>query len=151
MGPAGSGFYPGPLDDHGRPLAEWWQRVVALMIDAAILIVPGLILTLAASSKLLGGILYLAMNSAYYGLLNGGDKGQTVGKRVLKIQVREATSGGPLGPDKAVVRYLVDGLATFFSPLLLFNFLDGLWPLWDPKRQALHDKVVNSVVIKTEA
>jgi uncharacterized RDD family membrane protein YckC len=67
---------------------------------------------------------------------------------VLKIQVREATSGGPLGPDKAVVRYLVDGVTAFLTPLILFSLLDGLWPLWDPKRQALHDKLVNSVVIK---
>lgn len=30
----------------------------------------------------------------------------------------------------------------------LFALLDGLWPLWDPGRQALHDKVAGSVVIK---
>jgi uncharacterized RDD family membrane protein YckC len=148
MGPAGAAWALGPLDDHGRPLAEWWQRVVALMIDVAILFVPGLILTFAVGSRLLGSVLALALNSAYYGLLNGGDKGQTVGKTVLKIQVREATSGGPLGPDKAVVRYLVDGVTAFLTPLILFSLLDGLWPLWDPKRQALHDKLVNSVVIK---
>jgi uncharacterized RDD family membrane protein YckC len=151
MGPAGSGFSAGRLDDHGRPLAEWWQRVVALMIDVAILIVPSLILAQVASSRFLDSILDLALGSAYYGLLNGGDRGQTVGKRVLKIQVREATSGGPLGPDKAVVRYLVDGIAGILTPLVLFVLLDGLWPLWDPKRQALHDKLVNSVVIRVDA
>jgi uncharacterized RDD family membrane protein YckC len=148
MGPAGSGFSPGPLDDHGRPLAEWWQRVVALMIDVAVLFIPSVILTFGAGSTLVGLVLNLALNSAYFGLLNGGERGQTVGKRALGIQVREATSGGPLGPERGVARYVVDGAATFLPPLLLFNILDGLWPLWDPKRQAIHDKVVNTVVIK---
>jgi uncharacterized RDD family membrane protein YckC len=149
-GPAGSGFSPGRTDDHGRPLAEWWQRVVALLIDVAVLLVPGLVLALAAGSVFMGSVLNLALGSAYYGFLNGGDRGQTIGKKALNIQVREATTGGPLGPEKGVVRYLVDGIAAFLPPLLLFNLLDGLWPLWDPRRQALHDKLVNSVVIKIE-
>ncbi len=149
-GAAGWGFSLGPVDAHGRPLAEWWQRVVALLIDGAVLLVPGLVLALGAGGLYMGAVLNLALGSAYYGLLNGGVRGQTVGKRVLDIQVREATTGGPLGPERAVVRYLVDGIAAFLPPLLLFNVLDGLWPLWDPQRQALHDKIVNSVVIKVE-
>jgi uncharacterized RDD family membrane protein YckC len=151
-GPAGSGFsfIPGPADDHGRPLAQWWQRVVALLIDVAVLLVPGLVLALGAGGWFMGSVLNLALGSAYYGLLNGGVRGQTVGKKALNIQVREATTGGPLGVERAVVRYLVDGIAGFLPALLLFNLLDGLWPLWDSRRQALHDKVVNSVVIKVE-
>jgi len=30
----------------------------------------------------------------------------------------------------------------------LFTLLDGLWPLWDPNRQALHDKIAGSVVVR---
>jgi uncharacterized RDD family membrane protein YckC len=149
-GPASSGFSPGLVDDHGRPLAEWWQRVVALLIDVAVLLVPGLVLALAAGGLFMGSVLNLALGSAYYGLLNGGVRGQTVGKKALNIQVREATTGGPLGVERAVVRYLVDGIAGFLPALLVFNLLDGLWPLWDTRRQALHDKLVNSVVIKVE-
>ena len=29
-----------------------------------------------------------------------------------------------------------------------FTLLDGLWPLWDPNRQALHDKIVGSAVVR---
>jgi len=28
--------------------------------------------------------------------------------------------------------------------------LDGLWPLWDKKRQTLHDKVVRTVVLRVQ-
>jgi uncharacterized RDD family membrane protein YckC len=147
VGPASSGYF-GPVDDHGRPLAEWWQRVVAWIMDTFVLLIPSLILASSTDSKFVGALLSVVLGCAYFGLLNGGPKGQTLGKIALKIQVREATSGGPLGPEKAVVRYLVDGIAAFVPALLVFNLLDGLWPLWDPKRQAIHDKVVNSLVIK---
>jgi uncharacterized RDD family membrane protein YckC len=30
----------------------------------------------------------------------------------------------------------------------LFTLLDGLWPLWDRARQALHDKIAGSVVVR---
>ncbi len=145
--PASSGSF-GPFDDHGRPLAEWWQRVVAWMIDTLVLLIPTLILLSTSDSDFLDAVLTLALATAYFGLLNGSPSGQTLGKRALKIQVREATSGGPLGPEKAAVRYLVNGIANLVPPLLLFNIVDGLWPLWDPKRQAIHDKVVGSRVIK---
>lgn len=35
-----------------------------------------------------------------------------------------------------------------FGFFLLPVILDYLWPLWDSKNQALHDKVVGSVVIR---
>jgi uncharacterized RDD family membrane protein YckC len=147
MGPASPGSF-GPFDDHGRPLAEWWQRVVAWIIDTFILLFPTLALASAPDSDFLGALISVAVGSAYFGLLNGGPRGQTIGKMALKIQVREAASGGPLGPEKGVVRYLVNGIAAFLPPLIAFNLLDGLWPLWDSRRQALHDKVVGSLVIK---
>lgn len=28
------------------------------------------------------------------------------------------------------------------------GILDGLWPLWDSRRQALHDKVVRTIVVR---
>ena len=37
------------------------------------------------------------------------------------------------------------GSLIFYVPWLL----DGLWPLWDDRNQALHDKVANTFVIDT--
>jgi uncharacterized RDD family membrane protein YckC len=31
----------------------------------------------------------------------------------------------------------------------LYPLLDKLWPLWDEKRQALHDKVARTNVVRT--
>jgi uncharacterized RDD family membrane protein YckC len=42
-------------------------------------------------------------------------------------------------------RYLITVVfGIFYIPALL----DYLWPLWDKRNQALHDKVVNSIVVR---
>src|SRR3712207_5165235 len=43
--PAGGGADAGgPTDAQGRPLAEWWKRLVAAIIDAVIITIPYYIL-----------------------------------------------------------------------------------------------------------
>jgi uncharacterized RDD family membrane protein YckC len=138
-------------------LAEWWQRVVAIIIDGILLFIPMAMLAAAMLDDDDGGFFradpgYLALTAIvgllYYGLLNGSEKGQTIGKMAMGIQVRDADTGGPIGYGRGLGRYAIVyilGLPFFFAiPALL----DGLWPLWDKRRQALHDKPVNSVVVR---
>ncbi len=33
----------------------------------------------------------------------------------------------------------------------IYTVVDHLWPLWDPKRQALHDKMVNTIVVQNRS
>ena len=54
----------------------------------------------------------------------------------------------------ALKRQAIDAVTTLLSlvPLLglfapVVRFLDPAWLLWDPKRQALHDKVADTVVV----
>ncbi|MDQ3573840.1 MAG: RDD family protein [Actinomycetota bacterium] len=151
-------------------MAEWWKRLVAVIVDGLILGVPLMILyiilvagrisqttidpvtgEIETSAGLFGGAFLLfflvaaAANLAYYGLMNGGPDGQTVGKKVMKIQVRDADSGGPIGVGRGVGRAAIPSVAGALCGLIAL--VDGLWPLWDDKRQALHDKVANSVVV----
>jgi len=81
-------------------------------------------------------------------VLNGSEAGQTFGKRVLGIAVRDAATGGAIGVQRAVLRYVVVGLFRVVLFFGLFTLLDGLWPLWDSQRQALHDKIAGSVVVR---
>ncbi len=64
---------------------------------------------------------------------------------ILKIRVGNINTGGPIGTGKGFVRYLVVLLLSL--PFGIGTILDGLWPLWDDRRQALHDKVVNSAAV----
>jgi len=66
----------------------------------------------------------------------------------LSIRVLDANGGGPIGVGRGAGRALVASLPGQIPFVgVLWVLLDGLWPLWDPQRQALHDKVVNSVVV----
>ena len=161
-----------PMGPSGQPLSEWWKRLLAIIIDGLIIFVPiyviffGLVGTsfsrsvevdpitgditrgggLLAGAGLVYMLALFIVPTVYYAVLNGSDRGQTVGKMVLKIQVRDASNGGPIGVGRGFVRSLVTQALSFFT-CGIGGILDGLWPLWDQRRQALHDKVANSVVV----
>lgn len=135
-------------DAVGAPLAEWWRRFAALIIDWAIMWIP-LGFVLKDMDRLPGMVIGLTIGTLYFAVLNGGSRGQTVGKMVWQIRVRDAATGGPLGVPKAALRYIAPALLGAPVPILgmLVWATNGLWPLWDRRRQALHDKLVGSTVV----
>ncbi|MFL6079486.1 MAG: RDD family protein [Ornithinibacter sp.] len=81
-------------------------------------------------------------------------RGATPGKMVVGTVVRRVAAPGKLTVVDALKRQLIDIGTTVLSlvPLLglfapLLRALDPAWLLWDPKRQALHDKVADTVVV----
>jgi len=157
-----SGYRPasGPVTAFGRTASHWWKRAVALILDAIILSIPISILTSMSGGgferttvdgetriEWHGGGLFVGVivGLLYYALLNGGAKGQTIGKMALRIQVRDIDTGGPIGVGRGFGRQLMIYLFTFACVIPLL--LDYLSPLWDQRRQAWHDKVVRSVVV----
>ena len=80
----------------------------------------------------------------------GEHNGQTWGKQWLGIRVvREdaypVTAGTAFIRD-VIMQDLVFGVIGSFV-CYVPTLLDGLWPLWDDRNQALHDKVANTFVI----
>ena len=157
------------VDVLGRPYADWGTRAVAHVIDAFVIIFgwAALIAVVVAGTKLrtaptadgytnISGVgvtvivvslLALVAFTFGYHLLNGSKSGQTLGKRAVAIQVRDAHTGGPISYARAFGRYLAEIFAWLILPILVF--VDLLWPLWDDRLQTLHDKAVNTVVIRT--
>lgn len=130
----------------GEVLAEWWRRLAAIIVDFAVLWLPmWAILRPMDVDRPVRLAISFAIGTLYFALLNGGAKGQTIGKMVWGTRVR-AAAGGPLGPAKAAVRYLAPALLSIVTFGLIW-FPDGLWLLWDRRRQTLHDKLVGSVVV----
>jgi uncharacterized RDD family membrane protein YckC len=151
-GPTG-GRGPGEeaLDAFGRPLATWGQRLGALVIDELFLFVVTFcaVFTLSLRRTFAGAMVSLVLAGAYYAVLNGSEMGQTFGKRAMNIQVRDiGGSGGAIGGQRAALRYVTVGLFRIVPFFGLFTLLDGMWPLWDRHRQALHDKIAGSVVVR---
>ena len=161
----------GPATTSSRPPATWGRRVLALLLDAAVAGLGGLVIVLAVTRPhavptsaggltlqwragrtfMASALLYLAY-VAYFTFLGGSRRGQTVGAMATGIAVRDAGSQGQIGAARGLVRALV--VAAFVVPLLPVLaawLLDVLWPLRDPARQALHDKLARSVVVDIRA
>lgn len=146
---------PDARDDY----SSWGRRVGAYLLDTLVLFVPLLIvigLAVVASDPDdeddgawavvgLAYVLTLVLPFVYFTVMHGRASGQTLGKKWLGIRVAEDPAAGSIGYGRAFGRYAI----TFvFSLFILPLLLDYLWPLWDRKNQALHDKVVGSVVVK---
>lgn len=83
----------------------------------------------------------------FVGLYNSvfliAQRGYSIGQGVMRIMVVDG-NGNLLTTGAAFIRLLVR-VAFAFVPFL--PALDLLWPLWDVRRQTLHDKAVNCYVI----
>jgi uncharacterized RDD family membrane protein YckC len=145
---------PGVRSDY----ASWGRRVGAYLLDALVIAVPFIVIIVIA--LLAGnpeeddgtwgiiGIAYLLTIVApfiYFTVMQGRESGQTLGKRWVGIRVADDSTGRSIGYGRAFGRYAI----TFvFWLIVIPAILDYLWPLWDRKKQALHDKVVGSVVVR---
>jgi uncharacterized RDD family membrane protein YckC len=146
-----------PPPDADRAYSSWGRRVVAYLLDSCILLIPigiALAVVVAVAPEddddpvwaVLGiaYVLTLALPFVYFTYFHG-KTGQTPGKRALGIRVVSDRTGGTIGYFPALGRY---GITVIFSIFVFPLLLDYLWPLWDGKNQALHDKVVSSVVFR---
>ncbi len=81
-------------------------------------------------------------------------KSATPGKMALGLRVRLRDTPGQL-PWSAIAKrlFVQHGASLFtvvpFASMIIgwFPLLDGLWPLWDDKNQALHDKLARTNVV----
>ncbi len=113
----------GPDDFVDLPIAAFWRRTLAFIFDVTILIGLGFILCFGLFGPLahLGPwarLLGVAIALAYFGILNSRiGRGQTIGKRLLKVEV-VGTDGGHLSVRRSLGRY---------SVLAVPVFLNGAW------------------------
>ena len=149
------------------PLASWLARAGAIIIDSLLMSIP-----LAAAIAcfviadlredegdpagpfwvigVLSIVAYVVVPFLYFSILNGNERGQTLGKRVTGIRVRRM-DGSALGIGRALGRYAFVyflGWVWFLVLPIIVSLLDIFWPLWDNRNQALHDKIVDSVVVR---
>jgi uncharacterized RDD family membrane protein YckC len=90
-------------------------------------------------------VLFFIPQIIYFAILDG--QSQTLGKKVLRIAVRDQSSDQPIGFGRALGRWII--YLILWNVLFVPGLLNSLSPLWDSRRQAWHDHAVGSVVIKT--
>ncbi|MBI2709571.1 MAG: RDD family protein [Actinobacteria bacterium] len=144
--PIGGGYGAAP-----GQLAEWPQRAVAYLIDAAIIFVAFIAVIIVAAilgaisstlGVLFGLVGYLAVFVAafYFAYLNGA-KGQSPGKALTGLKVVGEDTGQVIGGGMGIVRQI----AHFVDSLICY--IGWLFPLWDPKKQTIADKLMHTVVV----
>ena len=186
-GAAYAGEKPRATTPDGVPLAGWWWRVLALVIDALLLgIVAGIIAfpwardvfdsyrdwfdeamssdgsapdTGQLQSDIAGPLVIITLINVALGFVyNVGFlmwKQATPGKLLLGLRVRLRDRPGPMPTGTVMLRWAgqygvallgilpVAGCLTF-----VYTVLDYLWPLWDDKKQAIHDKIAKTNVVR---
>lgn len=153
--------------DAGGPELEYagfWERLAAMFLDGIVLLVVwmvaafviGIIGGVAAAAGggagartfvpvlvlLFYAVLLLGM-AAYYVLMESGERGATFGKRALKLRVVDM-DGGRISKGRATGRFFAHFLSnmTFYIGYLIQPFTE--------RKQALHDMVSGTLVVKTE-
>jgi uncharacterized RDD family membrane protein YckC len=153
---------PAPANDARSVIvAGFWRRLLAALIDLAIIVPAGLILAFVAAKiagvsprdsdmllLVLGAdpalILALGMViavGAVYALVFHILRGQTVGMRVLGLRVIDVYGDRP-APSRCVVRTLgyIAGALTLF--------LGFIWIGFDSEKRGLHDWIAGTYVIR---
>ncbi|GAA0313872.1 RDD family protein [Kineococcus aurantiacus] len=90
--------------------------------------------------------LVLVAVSAAYTVLTTRFYGATPGKALCGLRVRDWDRPGLPTTGQAVVRWI--GSDLLGSIIGLWYLVDFLWPTWDQRRQAVHDKLARTVVVK---
>ena len=177
----------GATTPDGVPLAGWWWRVLALVIDNLVLGLIGAAVAFPWFRDLYdayrdwfdealndtGGtvdtsqlqsdiarplaiitVISLALGFVYHvGFLMW--KQATPGKLAVGLRVRLRERPGPMPFGTVLLRWLAQfgvGLVGmlpvvgFFT--IIYRLLDYLWPLWDRPKQAIHDKVAKTNVVR---
>ncbi len=97
---------------------------------------------------LVAGLAYVV----YGTVLCGSRRGQTVGMMAVGVRAVRDGTFQRLGYGRAGVRAVFEGILRALEllsiALIVVWLLDMLFPLWDKKRQTLHDKVAGSVVLR---
>src|SRR5436305_10302411 len=140
---------------YGQPVAppgnyaDWGKRALAYLIDVGPILAIDLIgyIFMFTVSISFGYILVLLGSlagigwSVYNRWMQGGNTGQSLGKRVVGIKLVSEQTGQPIGPMNAFLRdlaHIADGAACYIG---------FLWPLWDEKSQTFADKILTTVVL----
>ncbi|HEX2084795.1 MAG TPA: RDD family protein, partial [Solirubrobacteraceae bacterium] len=157
----------GGVPTYGRPAAagqaaEWLPRVGAALIDGLIRF------ALAFAFAMLGSIAFafgetegevgvyvglgigLVLGLAYAPWMIATRNGQTIGHRAVDTRIVRAdgsrvTGGRAFVREVLVKAVLIEAVGGFtFGVLPLLNYL---WPLWDERNEALHDKMCETRVV----
>lgn len=156
-----AGAAPTPVA-HGR-LGGWWRRVGATITDNLIMVAPTTavlwLVSMVVGSRV-GVLAGFAVQGLYQVAMLTSSRGQTLGNRIVATRVCDLATGGTITRHQAVWRW---GFVAAYSAIALLNnpiassimmmiaVVDVLFPLANPLKQTLHDRVAGTLVVMERA
>jgi uncharacterized RDD family membrane protein YckC len=161
-----------------RPLAGWWTRVGAYLLDGIIAGLPGFLLIEFCRQGSIGRLIGYLLGSilpVLYGATLIGQTGQTLAMRALHIRAVNGSTGQDVTRQEAwrralmaLVLYQLIGtvllltewseplgwssrhhpVVSVVQSLIFVLYLGLLWPLWDSRNQTWQDKAAGSIVVE---
>ena len=122
------------------PLASIPRRILARLVDLAIELVPAIGAAALIPTALIGFPVFmvLLLAGAAQDILGTARWGRSAGKALLGIRVIDEHSAQPPDLWHSFLRWWIPGL---LPPLLV-------WATWDKRRQGIHDKAAETLVIR---
>jgi len=135
--------------------AGFWIRVGASLIDAILMLMVTLPLTLmiygidtvSESEKVILGPVDFVINYSlpfFATIIFWMYKSATPGKMILKLKILDEKTGNKLTIGQSIGRYLA------YFPAMLALMLGIFWVAWDKKKQGWHDKLAKTVVVRNK-
>jgi len=154
-GYAQSPYSQQPTAGYGQPgvggpaaYANWGQRFGGYLVDSLMAGVPTGIIEGIAGATRISALLFLAfvvcIGVWLFNIYREGTTGQSIGKGALNIRLVREADGQPIGFGMAIGRkllHIADAIPCY---------LGFLWPAWDAKKQTFADKLVKTIVIKSQ-
>jgi len=147
--PPPGGYMQPPMGGGGAMaagnLASPGLRIVGGLIDVVILIViNGVIGAILKDVRGLAGLINLIVDVAYFAYF-WSSRGQSIGMMPFGFKVRDLATGQFPTLGKAALRGFIWTLEVGFT-ICIIGAIGWLWQLWDPQKQAIHDKVAGTIV-----
>lgn len=139
-----------PYSSRVKALLLDWLATLAVVIATTLLFVLLSFFTDGTPELIILGVLVGWLASTVFRFWNeifrDGSTGQSLGRSKAGISLVDATTQIPLGAGRTFLRALVAFALSLVSGGLYW-IVDYLFPLWDPKKQRLTDKIISSVVV----
>ena len=148
-GMAGPGMAPpmgGGMATTGN-LASPGLRIVGGLIDVVILAIVNVVVAVvfgAIKLSFVASIVNIVIDLGYLGYF-WSTQGATIGMMPFGFKVRDMATGQYPTLGKALLRALIWWLEVALT-ICLVGAIGWLWQLWDPQKQAIHDKVAGTIV-----
>lgn len=130
---------------------RWFAIFIENLIMMAAMIIPNFIMGIGIFNEsgpvvITGIVLYFVFLIAFIVVqIRFWAKGSSIGKKIMKIKVVRYDTKQPLSLGEMMLREII---GKWISSIFMIGYILAFF---DPEQRALHDKIVNSIVVSDDS